>query len=425
MADDPRHLYSEPHGDPGYAEAPGRGFDSGSHGRGLNGHESVGALLRRTRESFSYDLRFVSDSLRIRYVYLDAIERGQYDALPGPTYAVGFVRSYADFLGLNDDDVVRRFKDEVHGIDGTQHLHFPEPVNEAKVPGGAVLLVSLVLIAAAYGGWHFLSGQDRTFSDFVPAVPERLMALIDGGGEGDSPAPVETAAVPPETAQVEPGQPEPGQSEPGQSEGELAERSQAEPVDVRPVVDDATQASDLIAAVLSSETAASSPANALQVDETADPPEAAPVAGGAPESEADAAASEPASEESATPAPTAPAPASAVREEPAIPAAPAQEQTAAVEAGRVFGADNADSRITLRAMQDSWVQVRGADNSLLLTRVLNPGDIYRVPNRSGLVLHTGNAGGLEVVIDGDASGTLGTAGQVRRNIPLEPASLGE
>ena len=55
--------------------------------------------------------------------------------------------------------------------------------------------------------------------------------------------------------------------------------------------------------------------------------------------------------------------------------------------------------IELRAKSYSWIQVRDGDE-LLLTRLLREGEVYRVPNRAGLTLMTGNAGGLEVFVGG-------------------------
>jgi len=77
----------------------------------------------------------------------------------------------------------------------------------------------------------------------------------------------------------------------------------------------------------------------------------------------------------------------------------------------------------LRARLDAWVQIQGANNELLLTRFLHPGDTYMVPNRSDLTLITGNAGGLEVLVDGQVAPNLGPEGAVRRNISLAPESL--
>jgi len=55
----------------------------------------------------------VAAELRIRESYLDAIERGELEALPGPAYQLGFVRAYARILGLDGDEILRRFRAEV------------------------------------------------------------------------------------------------------------------------------------------------------------------------------------------------------------------------------------------------------------------------------------------------------------------------
>jgi cytoskeleton protein RodZ len=59
----------------------------------------------------------------------------------------------------------------------------------------------------------------------------------------------------------------------------------------------------------------------------------------------------------------------------------------------------------------------------LLTRVLKTGDTYNVPNRVGLKLHTGNAGGLRFDIDGLRAPAIGPIGAVRRDIALDIDAL--
>jgi cytoskeleton protein RodZ len=91
--------------------------------------------------------------------------------------------------------------------------------------------------------------------------------------------------------------------------------------------------------------------------------------------------------------------------------------------GRIFGAVNDPVRIVIKSKGDSWVQVRDSDNQPVMTRVLRAGDTYRVPNRQGLVLMTGNAGALEVSVDGQAAPALGPIGMVRRAVPLDADRL--
>ena len=59
----------------------------------------------------------------------------------------------------------------------------------------------------------------------------------------------------------------------------------------------------------------------------------------------------------------------------------------------------------------------------LLTRVLRAGDSYRVPDRPGLLMETGNAGGLEITVDSETIPDLGPKGAVRRGIALDADSL--
>lgn len=90
--------------------------------------------------------------------------------------------------------------------------------------------------------------------------------------------------------------------------------------------------------------------------------------------------------------------------------------------GRVFGEENSGARVVLKARADSWVQVRNADG-LLMSRLLRKGDTYMVPNQGGLELMTGNAGGLDIVVDGKTLPTLGKTGEVRKGIPLQVDAL--
>ncbi len=90
---------------------------------------------------------------------------------------------------------------------------------------------------------------------------------------------------------------------------------------------------------------------------------------------------------------------------------------------KVYGRTNLDARVVITAVDDSWVQVQGPDNELLLTRILHPGDTYRVPDRPGIVMVTGNAGGLEIRVADAPAPSLGPLGVVMRNIALDPDRL--
>ena len=74
----------------------------------------------------------------------------------------------------------------------------------------------------------------------------------------------------------------------------------------------------------------------------------------------------------------------------------------------------------LRANADAWVQVRDRSGSVLLNRILHAGETWEVPPKPNLLLTTGNAGGTDLLVDGQPSAPLGGSGAVRRDLPLDP-----
>ena len=82
------------------------------------------------------------------------------------------------------------------------------------------------------------------------------------------------------------------------------------------------------------------------------------------------------------------------------------------------------SRITLTAKDASWIQVRDINaNQLILSKVLLKGHSYQVPNKQGLSLMTGNAGALEIAVNGEIVPAIGNLGEVRKKVLLEAERL--
>lgn len=104
---------------------------------------------------------------------------------------------------------------------------------------------------------------------------------------------------------------------------------------------------------------------------------------------------------------------------PSPPAAAALAPGSAV-AGKVYGTDNG-ARVVIHVSGDSWVQVRDADQALLLSRTLHAGDVFFVPDKPGITLRTGNASVLAITVDGHPAPPLG--GLIRRNVQLDPDQL--
>lgn len=454
--------------------------------------QSVGELLRTKREEFGVDLREAADYLNIRYAYLLAIEEGRVDDLPGAAYAMGFVRAYADYLGLDGPAIVERYKDETAELGDDVRLVFPSPLPEGKVPSGAIILIGLLALVLVYGGWVILAQQNVKIAELVPALPEQFSALLgsDEGAEATpEPAPIAAEPATPALAQASAAEPkvtapqeaeskpqiaettpvvapvteapavvttDPGNTAPvaeaesaGPSEvqrelqaaGETVEASAVSPEPASPgettVVQSAEIAESRVAAAASvngsvavnGEETAQSVATDAQTEAPASPTspdEAPPQSTNVPQdTETPTSTSLAQTPPAATPVDqvdTPTTPAAVQTEGRALPLPPKPPALASAEP-RQFGSDNAGSRIVITARIDSWVQIRDQDGEKLLTRVLRAGDSYRVPDRPGLLMETGNAGGLEITVDSETIPDLGPKGAVRRGIALDADSL--
>ena len=148
--------------------------------------------MRDMRLAHKADLETVASTLRIRQVYLQAIEDGRFSDLPGPTYAAGFVRAYAEFLGLDIPETMRRYREAALGSDRQAPLVAPSPVVEGTMPTGFILLVAAVLAAVGYGSWYYLSLHGRDVGNIVAQIPQQMAEIV--GLESTQPEPRNHAA---------------------------------------------------------------------------------------------------------------------------------------------------------------------------------------------------------------------------------------
>lgn len=70
----------------------------------------IGATLREARVRKRLTLQQVEDDTKIRVKYLQAMENEEFDALPGATYAKGFLRGYSTYLGLDPEIILDEYK---------------------------------------------------------------------------------------------------------------------------------------------------------------------------------------------------------------------------------------------------------------------------------------------------------------------------
>jgi cytoskeleton protein RodZ len=344
--------------------------------------QSVSDILLGRRIECGLDLPAVAKALRIREPILTAIEEGRFDQLPGPVYAVGFIRAYAAYLGLDTETIVMKFKGEAAEVARRPHLNFPLPISDSRVPTGPLVAICLLLAGLTYAGWYYLSAGDGRLAQIVPSVPDRLRNMLsphaaEQPADGGAGAPGAAATSTPTASEV------------------------TAPVDVAQAVPDA----------------GSPPSSPIA------PPGSAPLGsappGSAPSNVAAATDGVPPVEIRSQ----APVAAAALPVTPDL-AQPAVAGEAAKPGGQSsYGVADTDSRVVLRAVSDSWIQIRDKSSNLLFTRVLKPGERYNVPNQAGLTLVAGNAGGLDIAVDGTAVPPIGEPGRVARNVSLDPDRL--
>lgn len=319
---------------------------------------SAGAILKASRERLGLELRHVAETLCIRYQYMLAIEEERYSELPGTTYAIGFVRAFAEHVGLDGDEMIRRFKEEYSDLTDTPRLDFSEPASEASLPGISMLFIALLVAGVAYGVWQWKSLPPVSSDILISELPEKLVEDIKTDTK-DKIIPSKQKIDVKEKQQI--------------SVADDTITEHATETVIQPETTVTAEETLDVEAIIQPETEEQKKEQSIDVTAEA-------------EAELET------------------------------------ETEPEVHIPREYGLENENSRILLITNSESWVQVSMGEE-LLLTRVLHKDDSYRVPNIDGITLMTGNAGGIDVFVDGKKVKPFGPLGTVRRDVILEPQHL--
>ena len=154
----------------------GSGAAAGSAGHCANHRKEshvfeIGSSLREARMRRKLELSQIEQDTRIRAKYLTALEDDRFDALPGVAYARGFLRTYADYLGLD----AQRFVDEYN-------THFaPEEEPAAPPPvrirprrlgfDSWLLAVPVAAVLVGLIAWQLSSTGSHHHAAFRPPSP--------------------------------------------------------------------------------------------------------------------------------------------------------------------------------------------------------------------------------------------------------------
>ena len=303
---------------------------------------SPGAQLRRAREARGESVHEVAFALKLSPRQVDALERDDFDALPGMAFLRGFMRNYARHVGLDAApllDAVQRMAGQgspdlspIRNADGD--LPSGGSRRSGSFPAGLVVLVLLVLLAV---GWYFDWFRTGT-SPSAETVVESAPAFAPAPSQAIEPQSA-IQMTPPQPAAVDPAEDAPDQVPSGTvaADGESA-----------------TAAPDAATDAAVETTSAGEAAAAPAVDTAAALP--APVAAGA------------------APAVT--------------------EALAATAAG--------SGQLSFRFGADSWVEVRDASGTILHSGTNRAGSTRSVQGTAPFTLVVGNAANVTLEQDGKA-----------------------
>jgi cytoskeleton protein RodZ len=264
--------------------------------------------------------------------------------------------------------------------------------------------LAIVAAGVAYGAWYWYQSRDSSIVEAVPALPDRLAALIRKPmGDGSEVVPVSPSERAKTGESATPAGPaiQPAQAPPGTTRE-----------DVIPPSEDNNEAAP---PAMSSAVPPPSPTSA----ENAPPPPPAPASAKTPDAvpaakDANSKAARMARQQGEA-GQAAQAPASSTP--PAEPAGGGEEQPPATP--ELSSLAEGGSRIVLHAEEDCWIQIRDGAGQVIVTRTLHKGDSMPVPPSAGLKLTVGNAGALTLLVDGKPTAALGRVGMVRRGVPLD------
>src|SRR3954447_9736436 len=116
----------------------------------------IGSTLRETRIRKKIDITTVEEATKIRAKYLRALENEEWSVLPGPTYVKTFLRTYAEFLGLDAhllvDEYAARFEEpeELELPAFSREPRIRTPVRRFGPPSRLVAIGALALVFVVF-----------------------------------------------------------------------------------------------------------------------------------------------------------------------------------------------------------------------------------------------------------------------------------
>ena len=345
-------------------------------------------ILTAYREAYGQTVYQVAETLRIRAVYIQYLESGQYDELPGDTYATGFIRTYATYLGLPVDQMVALYKTESAGVNNdapavNSSLSSSDEGSSFHIPKLPILIGAVALAAVLFVGWYYFNGRQEQQATPVAGISENLLEMLEATKEDES----ENASGAGET-----------------SDGAVTAADAEEDIfGDGPVVIDATDGE---------QSSLNDPDDVNAVEAVASLPSDDEVVAA---DEGDISSGRAAVADGLAPLPE-PKPGREVAS-----AEPAAALTPLPTAAELNGVN--PTRVVIQANQLAWLQIRKPGDEILLSKVMQPGETQEIPDQSDLRLLTGSIDGLSISVDGKEISPSGPNDGYSVDISLNPEEL--
>ena len=320
--------------------------------------DQIGGVLAFARRQRKLTLEQVSSGLRLPKSYIKALEQSDFDSLPGVAYVPGYLRSYCKLLDIQAAPLIEAWRTSLSEEQSQPKYKFPLQALTPRIAGSMAAMLLVVTGLASYALW-FVFAQPQTIPEIVASPPEMDMPA---GMQG------ELAGLP-EANRNEAARPAAGDSEP------------AAVAEARPAVD----------APASAQPVATSPPDPDTATDLAARPSAPPMPA-----------------KKLLPA----------QPDPQADTAPEPEVTENRAGAAIARPVNPRVELVIRAVAPSWVEIVRSDGSVVVSRLLRDGDRLMAEIDDGLLLSTGNAGGLMLEYGEAEAMRVGKVGEILRDLPL-------
>jgi transcriptional regulator with XRE-family HTH domain len=149
-------------------------------------YDYIGHYLKALREHYGLSYQDVTDQLRIRSKYVEALEEGWLEELPGKVYTIGYLQTYAEFLGVDPHAAAEHFEQSHNTAKDSKTFVIGDPPAPAPYPAWLLkaVLAAAVLAVFAVGVYHYARHVGSHVAPVsVEAVPERLLSMPSAGRE--------------------------------------------------------------------------------------------------------------------------------------------------------------------------------------------------------------------------------------------------